>query len=111
MNGNIKKALLMSFVVAVIVGLVWYFGLHEYFSLASLQSNRAYLEQAVKTNYIQAVLIFMAVYAAVISLCMPGVPPLTMLGGFLFGFFPCIVFASISSTVGTTISFLVIRYD
>ncbi len=110
MNGSIKKALLICFVIGIIVGLVWYFGLHEYFSLASLQSNRVYLEEAVKTNYVQAVLIFMAIYAAVISLGMPGVPPLTMLGGFLFGFLPCIVFASISSTVGTTISFLVIRY-
>jgi uncharacterized membrane protein YdjX (TVP38/TMEM64 family) len=87
MNGNIKKALLMSSVVAVIVGVVWYFGLHEYFSLTSLQTNRVYLEQAVHTNYIRAVFIFMAVYAAVISLGMPGVPPLTMLGGFLLVFY------------------------
>ena len=33
-----------------------------------------------------------------------------MVGGFLFGFLPCIVYASISATLGTTISFLVIRY-
>lgn len=110
MNGGIKKALLISVVVAVIVATVWYLGLYEYFSLASLQNNRTYLEDAVKTNYMRAVLIFMAVYAAIIALGMPGVPPLTMVGGFLFGFLPCVVYASISATVGTTISFFVIRY-
>jgi uncharacterized membrane protein YdjX (TVP38/TMEM64 family) len=110
MNGGIKKALLVSFVIAVIVGIVWYLGLYEYFSLSALQSNRAYLEEMVKANYIKAVLIFIAVYAAVISLGMPGVPPLTLVGGFLFGFLPCIIYASISTTIGTTVSFLVIRY-
>jgi uncharacterized membrane protein YdjX (TVP38/TMEM64 family) len=110
MNGGIKKALLVSFVVAIVVGVVWYLGLYEYFSLSALQSNRAYLEEAVKANYIKAVLIFIAVYTAVISFGMPGVPPLTLVGGFLFGFLPCIMYASISTTIGTTISFLVIRY-
>lgn len=110
MNGGIKKALLISLVAAALVATVWYLGLYEYFSLASLQSNRTYLEEAVKTNYVRAVLIFMAVYAAIIALGMPGVPPLTMVGGFLFGFLPCVLYASISATVGTTISFFVIRY-
>lgn len=110
MNSGIKKALMVSFLVALVVFIVWYLGLHEYFSLASLQSNRVYLEEAVKSNYIQAVLMFIAVYVAVISLGMPGVPPLTLVGGFLFGFVPCIIYASISTTIGTTISFLVIRY-
>src|SRR5579872_6505736 len=110
MNGGIKKALAVSFVIAVIIGVVWYLGLYEYFSLSALQSNRAYLEEMVKANYIKAVFIFIAVYAAVISFGMPGVPPLTLVGGFLFGFLPCIIYASISTTIGTTVSFLVIRY-
>lgn len=110
MNSGMKKVLLISFVVVSLVVIAWYFGLYEYFSLTSLQSNRAYLEEAVKINYIKSVLIFMAVYAAVIALGMPGVPPLTMVGGFLFGFIPTVIYASISATVGTTISFLVIRY-
>jgi uncharacterized membrane protein YdjX (TVP38/TMEM64 family) len=110
MNSGMKKALLATSVVAVIVAIAWYMGLHEYFSLASLQDNRVYLEEAVKRNYLQAVVIFMAIYAAVISLGMPGVPPLTMIGGFLFGFLPAGIYASISATVGTTISFLLIKY-
>lgn len=110
MNNGMKKALLVGFVIAIIVSVVWYLGLYEYFSLTSLQSNRVYLEETVKTNYIKAVFIFMVVYAAVIALGMPGVPPLTMVGGFLFGFIPTVIYAVISATIGTTISFLLIRY-
>lgn len=110
MNGGMRKALLISFVVASLVVVAWYLGLHEYLTLTSLRNNRAYLEEAVKINYFKAVLIFMAVYVAAISLGIPGVPPLTMVGGFLFGFLPAVIYASISSTIGTTLSFLVIRY-
>jgi uncharacterized membrane protein YdjX (TVP38/TMEM64 family) len=110
MNSGMKKALFVSFIVAAIMVLAWYLGLHRYFSLAALQENRVYLEEAVKINYIRSVAIFMAICIAVISLGMPGVPPLTMIGGFLFGFIGSAIYVSISATIGTTISFLLIRY-
>lgn len=110
MNSGTKKALLISCVAMILVFIAWHYGLHTYFSLSSLQANRAYLEEMVQRNYLHAVLIFMAIYAAVISLGMPGVPPLTMIGGFLFGFLPAVVYATISATIGTTISFLLIKY-
>lgn len=105
-----KKALLASFVAVVVMVVVWYMGLHKYFSLTALQENRAYLEEAVRTNYMQSVAIFMGICIAVISLGMPGVPPLTMIGGFLFGFVPSALYVSIAATVGTTVSFLLIKY-
>lgn len=110
MNSGMKKALLISFVALAALVVVWYMGLHKYFSLAALQENRAYLEEAVKVNYIQSVIIFIAVCIAVISLGMPGVPPLTIVGGFLFGFIPTTLYVCIGATIGTTISFLLIRY-
>ena len=110
MNSGMQKALIVSFIAVVAAAVAWYMGLHTYFSLESLQENRVYLEEAVKINYIRSVAIFMAVTIAVISLGMPGIPPLTMIGGFLFGLFPCTIYVSISATIGTLISFLLIRY-
>lgn len=110
MNSGVKKALLVSLVIIVVMMVAWYLGLHKYFSLAALQENRVYLEESVKTNYIQSILIFIGVCIAVIALGMPGVPPLTMIGGFLFGFIPSALCVSIGATIGTTISFLVIKY-
>lgn len=110
MNSNLQKALLVGFGVVGLMMLAWYFGLHNYLTLAAMQENRAYLEAAVAKNYFQAVITFIAVYMAVIAVAMPGVPPLTMIGGFLFGFIPGGIYASIAATVGTSISFLLIRY-
>ena|SRR5438105_1379675 len=110
MRTNMKKALLIGCVLVGIIFLVWYLQLYSYFTLASLQSQRLVLADAVARNYWQAVAIFMAVYAAVIALAIPGVPPLTMIGGFLFGLIPAALYATVSATIGTTISFLLIRY-
>lgn len=110
MRTSIQKALLIGCVLAGLIFLVWYLQLYSYFTLASLQSQRLVLADAVVRNYWQAVAIFMAIYAAVIALAIPGVPPLTMIGGFLFGLIPASIYATVSATLGTTISFLLIRY-
>jgi uncharacterized membrane protein YdjX (TVP38/TMEM64 family) len=110
MTNSMKKAFLVGLCLVSIIALIWYFGLHNYVTLASLQANRAYLESIVTQNYVQAVAIFIAIYTAVIALAIPGVPPLTMIGGFLFGCIPAGIYAIISATIGTTISFLLMRY-
>ena len=110
MSNGVKKALVVGFIIVGIVIFVWYMGWHNYFTLASMQANRTYLEEAVIHNYWKAVAIFIAIYTAVIALAMPGVPPLTMIGGFLFGFWQAGVYATVSATAGATVSFLLIRY-
>jgi uncharacterized membrane protein YdjX (TVP38/TMEM64 family) len=110
MNNSVKNALLVGIVIVSIIVLVWYTGLHNYFTLTALQENRAYLEETVQRNYWQAVAIFVAIYTAVIAIAIPGVPPLTMIGGFLFGFLPGGIYAVVSATIGSTTSFLLIRY-
>ena len=45
MNSSTKKALLIVAIALGIIALVWYLGLYNYFTLTSVQSNRAYLEQ------------------------------------------------------------------
>jgi len=110
MNNGMKKALLVGFGLISIIILVWYFGLHKHVTLTSLQSNRAYLEAAVAQNYWRSVMVFIAIYTAVIAILIPGVPPLTILGGFLFGFLPGVIYSGIGAAVGATISFLLMRY-
>lgn len=105
-----KKALLVIVAVISIATVIWYFGLHNYITLASLQENRAALEEAVQKNYLQSVAIFIAIYTAVITVMIPGVPPLTIIGGFLFGLLPGVLYSGIAAAIGATISFLVMRY-
>lgn len=110
MNGSLKKAIGMSIVCVVIIAVVWYMGLHKYLTLSSFQEHKVYLEKAVADNYFKSVIMYLLIYIAIIAIALPGVPLLTMLGGFLFGFLPAGVYAAIGATIGTTISFLVIRY-
>ncbi len=110
MNSGLKKALFAGFILISGIIVAWYLGLHEYLTLDAMKENRAYLEAAVQAHYFRSVLIFIAIYIAVIATAMPGVPPLTMIGAFLFGFIPGGFYASIAATTGTTISFLIIRY-
>ncbi len=110
MNNGMKKALLVIVAVISIATVIWYFGLHNYITLASLQENRAALEEAVQKNYLQSVAIFIAIYTAVITVMIPGVPPLTIIGGFLFGLLPGVLYSGIAAAIGATISFLVMRY-
>lgn len=110
MNSSLKKALFVGLVVCGVIALAWYLGLQNYLTLSAMKENRAYLEAVVQTNYLRAVAIFIVIYIAVIAVAMPGVPPLTMIGGFLFGLIPGGIYASIAATIGTTISFLLIRY-
>jgi len=110
MNGSYKKALLVAFIIAIVMAVAWYYGIHNYFTLESMRANRAYLQEIVQSNYLKAVVIFVAIYVAVIATAIPGVPPLTMIGGFLFGFIPGGMYASVAATVGTTVSFFLIRY-
>jgi len=110
MNNGLKKALVLVFICSLLIGGVWYTGLHNYLTLASLHDNKVYLEETVAAHYYSSIFIYCIIYIVIISLALPGVPILTMLGGFLFGCIPAIAYASIAATVGATVSFLVIRY-
>ena len=110
MSNSVKKALVVGFVVISIMVFIWYMGLHNYFTLTSLKENKAYFEAVVQQNYWRSVAIFIGIYFSVIALSIPGMPPLTIIAGFLFGFFPGITYSVIGASIGATIAFLIIRY-
>lgn len=110
MKNRVVRIIALVIVFVGLIALSHYCNFGQYLTLDKLQENRAYLEQAVKSNYIRAVLIYILIYAAVISMAFPGVPPLTIIGGFLFGFLPGGMYATVGATIGSSISFLLIRY-
>lgn len=94
----------------VVVGLlVAYLVLKRYFSVQALQQHDNYLQAIIDRNYAGAVVIYLVLYVCFIATSLPLVAPLAIAGGFLFGTLWGFLYAEIGTTVGATISFLVIR--
>jgi len=96
-----KKLIL---IVSIIAALAVYFGfgLGEFLSLSRLQA-------LVEENQSVALVIFFLGYVFVAALNLPGVGPLTIASGILFGLSTGIVVVSFASTVGASVSMLISR--
>lgn len=98
--------------IALIVGTaagVWWSGLLDYVSLQQLADNRESLRAYVEANLVPALLIFIAIYAAVAALSLPIATPLTLAGGFLFGWLAGGLATLVAATLGAVIIFLLAR--
>lgn len=87
----------------------WASGLTDYLSLQSIAENRDALMARVEENRVVALLVFAALYIAVIALSLPGGVLLTILGGFLFGWLIGGLVTVVAATVGATAIFLIAR--
>lgn len=90
-------------------GLFFALGLDRYVSLDLLRENRDLLTGFVADHYLLAALAFVAIYAVVTGLSVPGAAVLTLSGGFLFGTIGGTVYAVIGATLGATAIFLAAR--
>jgi uncharacterized membrane protein YdjX (TVP38/TMEM64 family) len=84
-------------------------GVPRYLSLEGLIENRERLQAFVELHASQALLVYMGVYIAAVTLSIPGAVFLTILGGFLFGWLVGGAAAVISSTLGAIGVFLIAR--
>ena len=110
MKNGFKRALIVGAIVFFTALILRYLGVGKYLSLEQFHANKVYLQEIVSYHYVKSVLIYIGVYTAVIALAIPAFLPLTIIGGFLFGLVPGVLYAAIGATVGSTSSFLIMRY-
>jgi uncharacterized membrane protein YdjX (TVP38/TMEM64 family) len=79
--------------------LVLAMGWQHYLTLEALAENREVLRSAIATKMLLSLLGFVALYAVVVALSLPGGAVLTLAGGFLFGWF----LGGLASIIGATI--------
>jgi uncharacterized membrane protein YdjX (TVP38/TMEM64 family) len=98
-------------VLVLLAGLALFFafGLPERLSCAALRDNRAWLDGWVEANLVLAVAAFIAAYAVVVALSVPGAVVMTVAGGFLFGTIIATAMVVVAATVGATALFLAAR--
>jgi len=84
-------------------------GAHRIFSLETIVAYRDKLQAFVDHYGPMAVIAYAAVYVIAVALSIPGAVFLTILGGFLFGWFFGGAVAAVSATLGAVLVFLIAR--
>lgn len=85
------------------------FFLRDHLSFAALSRHREALLAFRDAHPLAAPLAFVATYAALVALSLPGALVATLTGGFLFGLFPGTLYNITAATVGAVIVFLAAR--
>jgi uncharacterized membrane protein YdjX (TVP38/TMEM64 family) len=88
---------------------VYMMGWHEYLGLSKIAENRDFLREFVAANLAQALLIYAAVYIAIVAFSLPGGAAATITGGFLFGWLLGGTVTILAATAGATLLFLAAR--
>lgn len=105
-----KRLIILALVLAVLLVLWFLTPIGDLVDFKALFDNRDSILEAVKTNYVLAVVIFIAVYILATALSLPGATVLTLLGGFFFGPWLATIWVNIGATVGAFIIFIAARY-
>ncbi len=94
-------------VLAAAIAAVYLSGLHNYLSLSAVAENRDALQGFVADNAVLAIGAYVLIYIVVVAFSLPGAALLTILGGFLFGWFGGGAATVIAATIGATAIFLI----
>lgn len=98
-------------IAAIVGGLAAFYalGLNRYAGFDALREHRETFNAFVGREPAQAALLYVAAYAVVVALSLPGGAVLTVLGGFLFGLYLGTGLAVTGATVGSLGIFLACR--
>lgn len=106
--GWLRATLVFATIVAAL-GVFFLLDLDRLLTLDALAENRAWLLQQVDSNAVVVAVIFVAIYATVVALSVPGAAVLTIAGGFLFGTTFGALYAVIGATLGAIGIFLFVK--
>ncbi|MFZ2018677.1 MAG: TVP38/TMEM64 family protein [Methyloceanibacter sp.] len=104
----LKRLWPLALLVAAAV-LVLAMGWQKNLSLENLAENRAALRAFIDANMVLAILGFVALYAVVVALSLPGGAVLTLAGGLLFGWLVGGIASVIGATLGAVCVFLIAK--
>lgn len=103
-----RHLLPLALFVLVSVGAAYL--LRDQLSYDSLAENRDTLIDMRDSHYIGAVAIFVAVYAVIVTLSIPGATVATLAGGFVFGLFPGVIYNVAAASIGAMALFVAAKW-
>jgi uncharacterized membrane protein YdjX (TVP38/TMEM64 family) len=102
-----KVGLGLLLVAIAIVAIVVF---RDRISVEALAAQETHLRQWYRDQPLLALTIAFAIYFTLTSLSVPTIWPLTVVYGWLFGFWPALLVVSFASTAGGTVGLLISRY-
>ena len=106
---NLKRGILLVIIVMLIAAF-FTFDIGQYLTLESLKAHQQDLAEYIKSNWLQAFIVYFVIYVTATALSLPGAIILTLGAGALFGLGFGLLLASFASTIGATLAFLVSRF-
>ena len=106
---SLVKRFLPLAVILTALAAFFVLGGPKYINLDSLRDNQEFLKAFVTNNYIVSVIGFIAIYAVLVAISVPGAGFLSIFAGYLFGLVTGVPAVIIGATIGATIIFLVAR--
>jgi uncharacterized membrane protein YdjX (TVP38/TMEM64 family) len=103
-----RIVLLFTLIAAIVFFVLG--GWYEQFTFESLKERRDWLKERVEEHLAIAIVIYFGIYLAVAGLSLPFSTPVSLIGGFMFGFWLGVVLVSFASTTGSMMAFLGSRY-
>ena len=111
---KMKKPLLLRLaplgVVCAAIAAVFIFGLDDYLSFEILKNNRQTALEWYEQNRVMAAVSFVAFYAMVVALSVPGAVWLSLAAGFIFGTAWATVVVVFAATLGALGIFFIAKY-
>ena len=95
----------------LVLGLALFFilGGQKYLSFAALKQHYQGLMDFTYEYYSVSVLIYIGIYIAIVAFSIPGATIMTLIGGFLFGWFWGTLWVVSSATIGACLVFLAVK--
>lgn len=109
MKQGYKKLLLACTVFILFIGVMYVTNIKQYLSLEQVKMQSGLLKRIVEQNYLMALFVYIAVYAGIVALSLPVTGPLCIAAGFMFGFFPGMLYSLFAGMLGALLAFFFFR--
>ena len=105
---HVKRYALPALLIMLMVA-AYLFDLHKALSFEELQNRKEDFQNYTAAHPVLSIGLFSAIYIIAVALSLPFATLLTLLGGFLFGFWLGTIIVVTSATIGATIIFLIAK--
>lgn len=105
-----KGKIVIISLIALALGLYFYFDLAQYLNLEYIKSRQTGVENYYAANPLQFSLAFFFAYVFMAAFSIPGATLFTLIAGAIFGLLWGTIIVSFASTIGASLAFLIARY-